>query len=372
MKTRLVMIITGLALLTGGCGKKVTPPGPDPKPVPYNIYAAAMNPGVHPTERYGQFYIYDADSLTLLDTIPLPDHLMAWTAVVSSDGRWLYAACNRQIAPPGGFIVKIDLNAHTVAWIQPTVNNWADERIRLLEDEQLLLGLPDVHDAVTGVFLHRLEHVGSTAWKPSGPLVGEEVAGITTDSATGGLSVIQAVNVLTGQFRGRFVARVGEEEHYLALNEAALHPDGRRVLAVGNRPWLGAWFVVGDLITGEVLFTHELSHEWSELDINQDGTLAAVAVSANWFFGIGSPAVYVFDLTEYRLIKRFGSQEIYEIPGQARFLPGRNRVAALADAGGTGWVQVFDLETLGLPEYIPRPFHNMQVGALAVGPRPAL
>jgi hypothetical protein len=295
----------------------------------------------------------------------MPNNLIPWTAVVSSDGRWLYAACSRQVAPPGTFIVKIDLLADTMVWIKPRTG---DDRLRMLDEEQLLAAFPDLYDAVTGEIRRRLAF--DPSWGlGSGPLLDHEVAANALDSATGQRSVVIAVNPLSGESRGRFVPRIASGQFTIPPEVTRLHSDGRRVLVVGGTPSIGAWFVVGDLTTGDVLFTHQLSHEWCEIDVNQDGTLAAVAVYADWFFGEGSPGVYLFDLVNYRLIKHFHN-DLRVWPGQVRFLEGRNRLVVHTDWGlNVGWVQIIDLDTYDIT-LIDWPFGQPSAGALAVGPRP--
>lgn len=370
MKSRIHAIIAVIGLLAASCTDKVTPPVAPP--TPYNIYAAGMDYSKWPNERYGQFYVYDADSLTLLDTIPLPDNLLPWTAVVSSEGRWLYAGCQREIAPIGGFIVKIDLTADTLVWIK---RRTGDERLRLLEEDQIICAFPDLYDAVTG------EPAGKVSFDTtlglvlgSGPLVDREMAAITFDSTTGARNVLIALNPFTGRTRGWLVptVRIGDGDWPVPPVVTRLHPDGRRVLVVGGTPSIGAWFVVGDLITGDVLFTSPVSHDWSEIDINEEGTLASVAVYADWVFGQGSPGVYLFDLVNYRQLRHYGAAELYEWPAQVRFIPGTTRIAVhgIPHSMGGGWLQVFDIQSAGPSTPAGWPFNEPVPGGLAIGPRP--
>jgi hypothetical protein len=185
-------------------------------------------------------------------------------------------------------------------------------------------------------------------------------------------TLVIAVDVTTGHQRGGFVAHLGPAQPPLLIRAAHLHPDGHRVLIVGVRYTAqDAFFVVGDLNTGELLMAARLSTSEGEIAISADGTLAVVVDEASPGWGYGYPAVYLYDLVNYQHLKTF-HDELYYWPGQGRFLPGDRRVAIFSSSHpvDSDWLQVLDLTTMILEHAVDTPFYDVLGGAFAIGPRP--
>ena len=369
MSTRIVATACVLALVLG-CSSDESPF--TPRSVHYNIYAAGSWYGYAQTDS-STMYIYDADSLTLIDSLVFPH--IADEAVASPDGRYLYilfwpyydAGLRRYIA-------KLDLASRSILW--STEVQSGTTLPRLLDNGRLLVCDPEVIDPETGRVLRRMDDSVFDGWRlANGSSTGTEVAAILQDTVPhrGWDSAVVAIDVLTGERRGWFVPRIGPGQPPLGLGYARLHPDGRRVLCSGAvYDVQNAWFVVGDLNTGEQLLSARLSTPSSEIAISEDGTLAVVVDQASPGFGYGWPAVYVYDLVHYQHLATFDSDNgLTYWPGRIQFLPGDRRVAMMPDNDAivTGWLQTFDLESL-TPEFVvDTPWFEPFVGAFTVGPR---
>ncbi len=371
---RIYMIAALLTSLTLAIGCSDDSPV-TPKPVHYNIYVSAtdylyLNGGKH-----NGFYVYDADSLTLIDSIPL-SHI-GGHAEISPDGRYLYSVLWRYKDPPHDYyLAKIDVSTGDMVW---TKNNLNAQNLSpsLLDDGRLMLCGDLIIDAETGTVVRDHDYLTDEHWVLNdGPLHGTEVAAVHFDSVlyhdySDTLAI--AVDVMTGQQRGGFVARLGSGQPPLLIRAARLHPDGRRVLITGIRyDAQDAFFAVGDISTGELLLAARLSTSIAEIAISSDGTLAVVVDQANVAFGYGVPAVYVYDLVSYQHLKTFYDELVY-LPGQVRFLPSDRRIAVFPDNGfaSVGWLQTLDLTTMTREHAVDEPFPSPDVGGIAVGPRPS-
>ncbi|MBD3299308.1 MAG: hypothetical protein GF341_11675 [candidate division Zixibacteria bacterium] len=370
MVTRVATIACALAILTGcNDNQPVTH-----EPVQYNIYAAGSN--YLQNETVSHLYWYDADSLTLIDSLLLPN-IAIW-GEASPDGRYLYLVMWPYRTPGGqNYIAKWDVATKTELWRHQAEGYTDRSPFELIDRGRLLLYGREVIDANTGETVRRWEDSVYHRWEWNhGPENGHKIAAICRDTVShhGWDTLVSAMDMRNGARYGGFVARFDADLPPLILKRARLHPDGRRVLCVGaHGSDQNAWFVVGDLVTGEQLLRGQISTTFVEIGTSQHGEVAVVADRANKFFLYGLPSVHVYDLTEYVKLTTFVPVNGLETtPGQVRFLPGDHRFAVFPDPGptGTGWVQVFDLNTLSNEAILPQPFPNVIGGAFAVGPRP--
>ncbi len=347
------------------------------EPVHYNIYATANK--YFDGEKHSRIYIYDADSLTLLDSIPLPN--VGDAAVVSPDGRSIYQMMWRYKEDYNSYLAKIDVASRSIVWTQeiPALMGASDGPLNLLDDGRVL-GLEGVlFDPETGAMIRQHDYLTENHLNMGyGPLHGTEVAAVQFDSAAYNYydrsdTLAIAVDLTTGQQRGGFVPRLAPGQLPLIVGNRRLHPDGERVLLLGENS-IGSFFVVGNLNTGELLMSARLSTSYGEIAISHDGEMAAVVDEASPGWGIGLPAVHVYDLVEY---KHLGTLDVkYDLPyypGQARFLPGDRRLAVFSSTNpiGSDWLQVIDLNTMTLEHVVDTPFYNALGGGLAIGPRPS-
>jgi len=204
-----------------------------------------------------------------------------------------------------------------------------------------------------------------TIWAGTGPNDGTEIACWTIDTSKSfPESIIRAVNLTDGEFRGYYRPRLSSG-HYMVALRACLHPDGRRVLCTGIG-W-GAWFVVGDLETGETLFEHQLFEGRGDIVVSPDGSCAVVGDDPVPGRLEGSPAVVVFDLGNLKFLKRLNG-----VPGaQLRTVGNSSRLitAPASSFASSGAMFIIDAQTLSIEREV-RSFTNYAFGGVDVGPAP--
>ena len=361
---KLVIAAVTIAALAGlsGCSKSTKP-----KQVRYNLYISASGyRGPEHSLHFDQFYVYDADSLTLRDSIPLP--YMATELEVSPDGRWLYAQCNRQASAPGG-LYKIDALTKEIAWSIPEDIG----SITLLDDGKLLVlrlqAETDLIDAATGDVISTLP---SDVNVLKGPVSGTKVAAVTPDSTPGWYrdTAVAVYDVKSGEVHGLYVPRLASGQALSAIFTARLHPDGKRVMVIG---WYAgsaySWFMVGDVETGKRLLRHRLDRAGGEIAVSEDGALAVASDPGDALTGVAGQQVLFFDLTKMELLKTLAGP--VPLPKQVRFLPGDRKMAIAMMVGmGTAPFCIVDRTTLSVENTIQLPDSEPVIGALGVGPRP--
>ncbi len=344
----------GVGLLLIGCSK------PDkPKPVKYNLYVPATHLAAGQGDSsFNRIYIYDADSLTLHDSI--------WQAHftesldVSPDGEWLYVA---------GFISyqarrviqKIDIRTKHTVWTRSDL--WG---VRCIANGTLLLAGRDVLSSDDASLLR---HLSDTLKPLFGPVSGTKIA------ATAGDTVVTVVDVANGVDTGQFVPRDTSGIALSHIYTARLHPDGKRILAVGvYGSDSNTWFVIGDIETGQTLFRYHIYRPQGEIAISSDGNLAAVTSQ-------GSPArgergaVHVIDL---RTLSFIGPTPPFPAGAQVKFLPGDRRIVTAPSADPSffdaGPLLVTNMTSMALERVIwPMPTdppRREDIGSLGIGPRP--
>ncbi len=339
-----------------------------PKDVKYNLYVGATHFYASPEDSsFNRIYIYDADSLTLLDSIWQAHY--AQDVAVSPDGRWLFVLDFTLTHGPRT-LWKINAQTRQVAWSR----SGRSGRLRFQDNGGVLLAGNDVLDPEDGSILRHLSDSLVVLWGPgSGTKVAATVRGSLTEY--GYDSVVTAVDVTSGERSGRFVAHLPSGlplDHFFT---ARLHPDQRRVLAIGVLGSVyNSWFVVGDLLTGQTLFTYRINFPRGEIAINSDSSLAVFTDPGVQGFG-ESGIPYLIDLRTYGVITPPPAD--LALASQVRFLPDNRRIVTAPAAEhiwSGGPVDVLDVATLKRQKRVwptgstyPTP---PSVGGIGIGPRP--
>jgi hypothetical protein len=347
-----------------GCGKTTKP-----EPVKYNIYLGAFGSreGTSAT-RFDQFFVYDADSLTVRDSIPLP--AMAVELEVSPDGRWLYAQCMNR-GPTPYKLYKIDALTKEVVWSIPGYG-----LITLLDGGRLLTRErfdTEVIDLATGDVITRLP---STIRILKGPPNGTKVAAIVPADTTDFFwdTLVTVFDVKSGETYGHYVPRLSTGEALEMIYTARLHQDGKRVMVIGLYGYIKyCWFMVGDVETGETLLRHRLYSPFGEIAISEDGALAVASDPSQPLFGESRQAVEFFDLISMKHLKTLDGYSglLAWYPRQVRFLFGDSKIVIGSYAEfTTGPFCIVDRTTLTVENTVQQPYDGLINGVLGVGPRP--
>ncbi len=328
----LVLVAAAACLLIAGCGKSTKP-----NEVKYNIYRGVSH----------RIFIYDADSLALLDSIvrqQYPEILAA-----SPDGRSLYVV-DREDRYSYAALSKIDIESKQVVWRRDSLGG----HLQFLSHGKELLSGANVLRPEDGTVIRHLPGSSSGMF---GPSTGNLVASIKD-------SVVTIIDASTGESRGWMVPHLSNRMALLP-RYARLHPDGRRVLILGL-----AWFVIGDMVTGQTLYESPLtvSSVEGEVGISNDGSVAVVTEPPG-MLGM-EYALSVIDLDRMILVKKF--TDILARESQVRFLPDNRHAVLSGRADGHNGeplrllnVQDMTYQTTTLP---PMDLHID--GGLDIGPRP--
>jgi len=354
--------------------------GVEPEPAGYNIYVGLRQ--WEGEEEINRLYAIDADSLTIVDSMPLSPTALG----VSPDGEWLYVEEGPDEAYGPFSLSKVDLRSKEVVW---AILPWfarVSQNVAILNGGSVLLGT--VYDlcalavisAADGAEVFRIDGLCrfgdaliSSTKIPY--IVKGEGAGLVGDS------IVRAVDVVTGQASGKYVGELPDGRAFEWTYNASLHPDGHKVLVLGGAGVSESGFAVGDLETGETLLSHSLYTAYGEIAISADGTLAVVSDPGPPGMWNTPPTLDVFDLAGMCHLKRFdtGSGIFRFSFGQIRFLPDDRTVViapASAGRGEVGPLHIIDLQamivtdTIVLPHSYPETGDWPLIGALGVGPRP--
>ena len=346
---RMVVLAVAAAFVVASicCCSKST----QPRDVKYNIYIGAMHLAANDDDStYSRIYIYDADSLTILDSI-CREH-EAESVCASPDGRSLYVV-DRIAYNLASRLSKIEIHSKQVVWVRENLGGYP----RFVSNGKFLLCGKDVLKPDDGT---RLRRFSDSLWTMFGPVSGTKVAAVRD-------LVVTLIDVTTGESSGRWVPRLSNG---LALDVgyARLHPDGRRVLAIGlygNVEY--SWFVVGDVMTGETLFEYRVSLSNGEIAVSENGSVAVVTDPPGaWGY---EQTLNVIDLDHLTLIRKFTNE--LALQSQVRFLPDNMHVALARPSGiyHTGPLQIVGLNGMSV-RGAQLPSHSPFIGGLDIGPRP--
>jgi hypothetical protein len=336
--------------------------GNEPEPVEYRVYLGTAD--TRHLDPVYKFYIYDPDSLVLLDSLPVTEWPLE--AGVSADGNTLYVLRDRHHHGYYYGVAALDARTGEEFWSVDTT----DRTFSLLNGGSLIISGNIVLSASDGSEVWRIP---DTLRMGDGPTSGTRIAAIVTDPNGNPWvsdTLVTALDVATHTTSGAFVPRLSTGEA-VTINNARLHPDGQRVCVIGTRN--GYWFMVGDLVTGSVLLGHRLYSPYGEIAINEQGTRCVTSdpsTGCRWDTPMG---IDVFDLVSLEHLMRF-SEGFGISVGQVRFLPGGENVLVTGSAGTCGSayfineLNVIDLEAV---RRITGPLGlSTSAGGLAVGPAP--
>lgn len=323
-----------------GCSKTTKP-----KDAKYSIYRGVRN----------TIYIYDADSLMLLDSISRGYYQYALAA--SPDGRYLYV-----VDAPDRYsysrLEKVDLQTRQVVWSRSNRDLGGGLQLRFLADGKLVFMGNGVLHPDDGTLLRR---IGDSLVTMYGPKSGSRVAAIQD-------SVIMIIDAATGEFSGRYVPRLSNGLA-LVTYYARLHPDGRRVLVIGlSGSAYYSWFVIGDLVTDRTLYEYSLALPDGEVGISDDGSVAVVTDPPE-MLGL-EQSLSVIDLDHLILVRKF--TDILARESQVRFLPD-NRHAVLsgrADGHSGAPLRVLDVQNMTYQTATLPQIDSPIAAGLDIGPRP--
>ena len=250
--------LTALACLFVACDGK----GPDPEPVKYNVYYGSSD--------QGHLYVLDADSLTIIDSIPGLDEVTG--IAVSPDGAWIYAESGK---PPGILsLKKVNMKTKEIVGMIPddvfsTVSALGEGRM-LIRGRGLCR--QDIVDANTFALTEMLD---DSICGMRGPASGTSVV-----AYVGGTSRFRSLDITTGELKGEYIPHL-ESGQVISVFDAVLHQDGVRVLILGTAHPFWSWFVVGDLETGETLLQHQVFYAQGQIALSDDGSFAVVTDPSN-------------------------------------------------------------------------------------------
>ncbi len=347
----------GVSLLLIGCSK------PDkPKPLKYNIYVGCNNTD--------QMYVYDADSLTLIDSIPGLGN--SYSMVVSPDGRWLYVSVAR--GPVSGDLIKVDARSKLVVAELDGVGPIG--HMTLVKDgECILLGNVLFFSAkVDATTLQDFRLVDDSLYWRDGPTMGAKIAVTTARVASppGPDQRIRVLDIETGAVSGSYIPRLQSGE-IISTYRVVLHPDGQRVLVLGPSSPRDVWFVIGDVTTGATLFQHWLAAAGGRVAISDDGHYAIVTDPSDLSRPEFTPLTTdVFDLTTNTHLKRFNEEDFSDwvYNAQIQFLADGKRAVLAPPPGKGGPFYVINLVTLQEEKAIWLPGDVPLTGAIGTGLRP--
>ncbi len=340
----------GVSLFLIGCSK------PDkPKPLKYNIYVGCNNTD--------QMYVYDADSLTLIDSIPGLGN--SYSMVVSPDGRWLFV--EGKYNRGGNVLVKLDASSKQVAGILPSNGPIV---IRGLDDGRLLLrGNPTFYEEIIDpTTLTVTSQIDDSLYWRDGPQSGSKIAVV----APGNDHRVRVLDLKTGEVYGNYIPRL-QSGVTISTYQVSLHPDGKRVLVMGPSASKAVWFVIGDVITDSTLLQQRLSAPGGRVAISDDGHYAIVTDPSN----ISRPefpplTTDVFDLTTNTHLKRFNEDDFSDwvYNAQIQFLADGKRAVLAPPPGKGSPFYVINLVTLQEEKAIWLPGDVPLTGAIGTGLRP--
>ncbi len=340
------VIITSLSLT--GCSKSTQPKEPK-----YNIYHGASYSKNSDGQRslFSLLYVYDADSLTRLDSIPLPG--WARELAVSPDGQWLYASV-RYTTDLGitWYLVKINARSRETAW---TVDGTGPS-VALLKNGALLVNERRVVRTTDGKLVRQY---GDTLDMGGGPVSGARIALVHRGA-------VRIADVETGEVFGDYVPNDGTSGMCPAWY-ATLHPDGVHALVGG-----GSCLAFGNVLTGETIFGHptEAFGDGHRLLVSEDGKFGLYTHPGLGPLEPVPDGIDVIDIAEQRYLKRLDLRSGFpvEASGRVCFVPGRRTFVAGPDIFSGGPLCLVDLNSLTVVKSISEV--GTSRGCLGVGPRP--
>lgn len=346
-----------------------------PLPTQLRIYIGAIDYS-DVESAHSRVFVYDFDSLALIDSFSLPAR--SFDLLADDDGQSLFA-----LTTGANFrtraIWKFDLLTKKPIW-HHDFNRWVEPldglgRLYELNGGLWLLANRTIFTSTSGDIIKTLpDHQVPFA----GPASSTHVALGLVPHGEQFPFQISGYDVSRDTSWGEYLPHLEAGTELEAVFTARLHPDLRRVLAIGAHGQLqNSWFVVGDLNSGETLLEHELIYPGGEIAISSDGAIAIVTDPSRTGILDSYATLDIFNLDSMKHMKRFTQSStgpgLLSRPGQLALVPGTNVLltAPPADLSSTGGLLVVDFQDLELLKtfWLPgkSPTFEYFIGGLDVG-----
>jgi hypothetical protein len=378
------LIAAGLLGLWSCAEERPTQPGPKR----YVIYAdctgwrdPAWTPGLDSTLLANRLYVYDAQTVQLLDSVVMD----RWSSemAVSPDGRYLYrASAKLPSGQPGdgGRLEKWNARTWRQIWSVPAAG--AGGICLLKNGELLLLPIAPSSDGPVPNLL-RTEDGQPVDWPDPGLDLGwGPVEGTKVAAHTDGGNTVSVVDVLTGDVYGSWTPTL-RGGGTIGIGDPVLLPDGHRVAVIGwhSGNYGDSWFLVGDVLTGETLMEQWLWLAAGRISFSPDGRMALVSDPPQWLIFDTPGSLSLIDLQRLETVSRadFGMYWAQFVPGEDFAVGGAIAFPGPFTGGGFFRLPLSDLswqnrEVIWFPWNFSPEGDTLRGGAflggLAVGPAP--
>lgn len=366
-----VVIAVGLCALS--CTDKGNGPGGDSEPTEYNLYYATLDERHYEDgswEYVHYVYVFDGADMSLRDSISPASYVIHIEP--SLDGRTLYLSRGGIRPSDQAGLDKFDALTREVLWTRPyrrdlgqTTNPtpYLLKGGELIHYQSFLLSTADGSEV--GSVPESLAVLGDHPALPGG---GEILVIVRDDPERR----IRLYNIETGEVHGNWSPRLGRDSSVLLhITTATLHPDQRRVLAVGEyQDSRNAWFVLGDLETGGTLVDFYVGNPDGEIAIDPERNLAIITGPSDPF-GYVPQVLRLVDLTTGQPLHTLTSEDGY-ITGQACInrCTGKVLTGPSTNLGG-GPLAMFDPVTLAIDTVVWPPGDPL-ASDIAIAPKPQL
>lgn len=330
----------------------------DPTPMAVRLYVGGIDYS-QPGPARSVLFVFTYDSLAVVDSVPL--HAPSIDAVAGADNRSLFIATTNGLGTRS--VWNYDMIEKTPAW-HLDLDRWVETtdglgRLRPLNHVKWLLINRYLLSAETGELLKTLaDHLVPFGGPPAGTRV---AVGLISHGELGP-RVVAGYDFAGDTSWGHYLPHLSSGTALDLVYAAELHPDLRRVLVIGiYRNLQNAWFVIGDLTTGETLLEHEMVYPFGEIAISPDARSAAVSDPSRTGIYDSYATLDIYDLDGPRHVRRLTRSsidpDITARPSQIAWVPDSDAIVVapsgdLANGGALGVINVgqgIEIGTFFLP-----------------------
>lgn len=348
-----LIAVATLGCLLGCTGERVLEPHPAKAVLYVSLTAHVEGVSVK------RLYTYDADSLDLIDSLPIAP----WAIFPTNNPSELIVQLSDTDATD--FTTRtFRLNLQTGAQIEICRGGY---RVIQLGGGTLLAYQGDscsaeIYDATSGAHVRTVRSACDfgESDSPRPVLLYKEIGDISSITDD---TIAVLTDACTGEMLGRFVPRLASGAN-LIIASMRLHQDGTRVMFIGLTILGEKALVIGDFNSQQVLFEHPLANVFGEIAVSSDGAVAAASDPGDFFSG-GPRYIEVIDVAESRYLTRL---DVYiGLPpasiGRLLFLPGERLATGPAEGmNRPGPLSVVDLRTLSTQSVIQLPYSSPDLG----------
>jgi hypothetical protein len=350
-----LVVAFGVLVYIGGCSDHK--PGM-PTPTERRIFVGGIDYSQSGPAR-SEMFIFDFDSLSVIDSLALPERSV--DAVAGKDERCIYFLTMNDLATRS--VVKIDPGTKGRLWTHD-VARWPDTppgrgRLVPLKGASLLVANREIISGDDGSVV---KTIPDSMVPFDGLSSGSCVAIGTITQGDNRARALHGYNVVRDSTWGSYTPHL-ENGTQLLPYCATLHPDLRRVLAIGIvEPRVdSAWFVIGDLGSGQTLLQFRLSYPFGEILITPDGTRALVSDPSRTLIFSTWPTLDLFDLDSLQHLNRLMwapgqttelvyASQLVSVGGQDEIM-----VAPPGDLNSVGPMAIVNARTLEVIQYFRLP-----------------